>query len=145
MPRAPEGLDLSGDGAAAAELAERVAQMEESLSVAERERLRLQQVSLMPSPPPPTHIEPGSSYARSHRLNLPPPPPHLGGKRFTPISGIDNHWLLQKNTPFPKFSWEIYPRQMPKIPPLLRKWEHACGPIVCSSVCVCGGGGGRVL
>ena len=50
------------------------------------------------SRPPP--IELGGTYARS-----PSPEP--------PISCIGYHWQLQKNTPFPGFSREIFPRLSP--------------------------------
>ena len=57
------------------------------------------------TPPPPHHTPIGSrgTYARS------------------PISGIGDHWQLQKNTPFPVISWEIFPSYAPKILPFPRK------------------------
>ena len=76
-----------------------------------------------------------------HHLN-PPPPPHLGKRIYSyvlPISGIGYHWQLQQqNIPFPGISRENFLRLRPKLLPFLRKFVHACDPLMHLS----GGGGG---
>ena len=41
----------------------------------------------------------------------------------------------------PRISWEILPDYAPEMPPFLRKWEHACSPLMHPS----GGGGNATL
>ena len=72
----------------------------------------------------------------------PPPPPNptpleSGGTCMLsfPISGIGNHWFLQqqKNTPFPRRSWEISQDKHPKSTPYPKKMGTRMRPIICSS------------
>ena len=51
--------------------------------------------------------------------------PPISEKRYTPITGIDNHvhWLLQKSKTL------LSRDKRPKLLPFPRKWEHSCSPL----------------
>ena len=50
--------------------------------------------------------------------------------------------FLQKTHISRAFSGNLLETNAAKVSPSPRKWEHICDPLVYSSVCVCGGGGG---
>ena len=97
------------------------------------------------SPPPPPHFYRTRGYLCSFpSTRTPPPPPPYLGKRYTPISGICNHWLLhtQKHLLPRVFSGNL-PETMPQNTPFSREngkrmqvpftfeWDRGAHPPFC--------------
>ena len=95
-----------------------------------REGMIRDELWLLPAPPP-SHIEPGGTYAfLGKRIYTPPPP----------ISCIGYHWQLQKAPcTFSRLSREIFPRLRPNSTPLSRENGNAHAAPSCIRL---GGGGG---